>query len=128
MRVLVAFAVTVSAALVLARAGGAGTPDRPSGVSAEDWVPLSGSLGLVFVHYDPTAMLGRAPQANSDTQESSPPAVASRLQASPTDLIAPTIPLVRSALVRSEARAGEPVHGYLMVKQGQLWRRLVVAA
>ena len=127
MRVLVAFAVTVSAALVLARAVGADVPDRPLGVSAEDRVLLSASLGLVLVH-DPTVIPGNAPQANPGEQESSPPGAASRLRAAPTDLIAPTIPLVRAALEHSEARAGEPVHGYLMVKQGKLWRRLVVAS
>ena len=40
--------------------------------------------------------------------------------------MAPTIPAVRTAVEHAEAR--EPLHGYLMVKQNGVWRRLLVTA
>jgi hypothetical protein len=45
--------VLVASAFLASSAGGASgtaTPDRPPGIAAADWVPLSSSLGVVLVH------------------------------------------------------------------------------
>jgi hypothetical protein len=48
MRVFAALIVVISATLILSRAVGAGAADRPPGVSAADWAPITDSLGIVL--------------------------------------------------------------------------------
>lgn len=126
MRARVAWIVLVATSVVLSSAVGAGAPeDRPSGVAASDWVPISNSLGLV---------LTEARGASASTKDCAcykqglcgscgpiPPRIAD-----PTLLLAPTSAAVRKAVEHAEAQ--EPIHGYLMVKQNGIWRRLVVSA
>lgn len=51
MRALLASLLLVTACVGLSSAVGAGAPlDRPPGVAAADWIPISTSLGLVIAH------------------------------------------------------------------------------
>lgn len=72
MRALVASILLGIVSVGLSAAGSTGAaPDRPAGIGASDWVPLSNSLGLVVLHPrertvtmpvpDPTALLIRQP-------------------------------------------------------------------
>ena len=91
----------VAAIAVLAGAGvagaiGANSPNRPPGVSADEWAPINDSVGVVLVQ-------GMIPTGAQRTQP----------------LRAGIFPNVGAALV-------SPVSGYLMVKRGNTWQRLVV--
>ena len=119
MRSVTTLALIVVAGFALSAASGGAAPDRPEGIEVDKWVPLSGSLGVVLVP-DADEQTAATPQASSTDSAEKPVA---RI-GTPQDLFAPTIPLVRSAIEHAEAR--EPVHGYLMFKQGNVWRRLVV--
>ena len=116
MRSVTTLALIVVAGFALSAASGGVAPDRPEGIAVDQWVPLSGSLGVVLVP-DADEQTAATPQADSAGKP------VARI-GTPQDLFAPTIPLVRSAIEHAEAR--EPVHGYLMFKQGNVWRRLVV--
>jgi len=72
MRALLASILLVIVSVGLSTAGSAGAaPDRPPGIAASDWVPLSKTLGLVVLHPrertvtmpvpDPTALLIHQP-------------------------------------------------------------------
>ena len=100
-----ALAVIAAAAVSLALSSHA--PDRPPGVSADHWAPISAKLGVVLVP-DP----GLEPQ---------PPKVMAA--GDRTTLIAPPTPAVQKVI-----EEGHPVRGYIMVKQGELWRPLQVVA
>ena len=50
MRSLVALVLAVSAVVTVPSAVGAGAPNRPPGVSADDWAPISDSLGVALMH------------------------------------------------------------------------------
>ena len=50
MKNFVAFVVLVTAACGLSSAIGADAPNRPPGVAAMDWVPISDSAGIVLLH------------------------------------------------------------------------------
>ena len=116
MRSVTTLALIVVAGFALSAASGGPAPDRPEGIAVDQWVPLSGSVGVVLV-----------PDADEKEAAASSPDSAGKpvvRVGTPQDLFAPTIPLVRSALEHAEAR--EPVHGYLMFKQGNVWRRLEV--
>jgi len=77
----------------------AGAPDRPAGVSAKEWIPISDSLGIVMVPREPTAIMGRVDPDKRTMQL--PPA---------------GMPLLLKP----------PVDGYFMVKGLGGWTRLVV--
>lgn len=89
-------AATVAAIATFAsmRAVGADAPNRPPGVSADEWAPINDSVGVVLVQ-------GMIPVGVQ-------PAVR-----------AGNLPLNGAALI-------SPVSGYLMVKRGRVWQRLVV--
>jgi hypothetical protein len=91
----------VAAIAVLAGAGvagaiGANSPSRPPGVSADEWAPINDSVGVVLVQ-------GMIP---TGAQRAEPPR-------------AGIFPNTGAALIA-------PVSGYLMVKRGHTWQRLVV--
>jgi hypothetical protein len=89
--------------------------DHPPGVDAAHWVPLGQSIGIVLT--------SDADEAHASKGAPLKPLL---LPGDRTVLIAPTSSLVRDAVERAEAR--EPIHGYLMVKQGGTWRRLIVTS
>jgi hypothetical protein len=62
MRYLVGLVLLVSAVVIASSAIGAGAPSRPPGVSADDWAPVSDSLGVVLVHR-PAGPIAVAPTA-----------------------------------------------------------------
>jgi hypothetical protein len=88
--------VAVVATFALMQAVGANAPDRPPGVSADEWAPINDSLGVVLVQ-------GMIP---IDATHAQTPRAA-------------ILPFNGAALV-------SPVSGYLMVKRGHTWQRLVV--
>jgi hypothetical protein len=97
MKTIHAFAaVAVLAAVGTAGAIGANSPSRPPGVSADEWAPISDTVGVVLVQ-------GMIPMG---AQRAQPPR-------------AGILPNTGAALISS-------VSGYLMVKRGHTWQRLVV--
>jgi hypothetical protein len=46
--VITSVAVTVAATFALMQAFGANAPDRPPGVSADEWAPINDSVGVVL--------------------------------------------------------------------------------
>src|ERR1700759_4076215 len=91
--------VAVLATLTLMPAFGADTPNRPPGVSAEEWAPISDTVGVVLIQ-------GMIPTGGAGSP-GPPPAAAISL------------PTIGAALI-------SPVSGYLMVRRGHTWQRLIV--
>jgi hypothetical protein len=53
MKAFFASVLLVASVIGLTSAGGAAdSPDRPPGLAAADWVPISDSLGIVLLHHD----------------------------------------------------------------------------
>ena len=86
--------IAAFATFALMQAVGAEAPNRPPGVSADEWTPINDSVGVVLVQ-------GMIPVGVQ------PPARVG------------TVPMNGAALI-------SPVSGYLMVKRGRTWQRLVV--
>jgi hypothetical protein len=89
-------AITVLAVLGVAGAIGANSPNRPPGVSADEWAPINDTVGVVLVQ-------GMIPMGEQRAQPPRPG----------------ILPNTGAALI-------SPVSGYLMVKRGHTWQRLVV--
>jgi hypothetical protein len=89
-------AITVLAVLGVAGAIGANSPNRPPGVSADEWAPINDSVGVVLVQ-------GMIPTGAERTKT----------------------PSVKN-LPNTGANLISPISGYLMVKRGHTWQRLVV--
>jgi hypothetical protein len=105
MKTLVGIAFFVLAASGLSFAVSSNAPDRPRGIAADHWAPISSTLGVVLV---------------SDTEQNgSPPRVMGAVD--PTALIDVPSPAVQAIIDE-----GQPVRGYLMVKRGKVWRPLTV--
>jgi hypothetical protein len=100
MLVTAAAIALISAAAVMHAAGAEG-PDRPPGVKASEWAPISDSLGVVLVaqNFSPGGPSG---PLNSDSQAK------------------PFIQHLDGSVLAS------PATGYFMVKRGGHWVRLVV--
>ena len=129
MKVVVGIVFGVLAVLGLSFAAGRNAPDRPPGVAADRWAPISDTLGFVLV--PDSALSGLPPLAvgavgvplNSDP-------------VAPVDRMAPTTALADrtglyaapSAAVQAIIEEGQPVRGYIMVKRGKVWRPLTVVA
>ncbi len=123
MKALPGFALAAIAACTLSLALSSNAPDRPRGVSADRWAPISNTLGVVLV---PDAPLGAdmplspvGPGSMSPGEMGpgpSDPAYLSRMA-----LIAPITPAVQAIIDE-----GRPVRGYIMVKRGKTWRPLAV--
>jgi hypothetical protein len=106
MKVVVGIVFGVLAVLGLSLAAGRNAPDRPPGIAADRWAPVSDTLGFVLV-------------PDSDLKATPPLPVGAGL----TDLYAqPT------AAVQAIIEEGYPVRGYIMVKRGRIWRPLTVVA
>jgi hypothetical protein len=97
-QLIVGVAVAAVAAMSYV-ATSADAPDRPAGVSAKEWVPISASMGIVLVSREPTAIVGRV---DPDTKT---------MQLPPSGM-----PLLLKP----------PAEGYFMVKGAGGWTRLVV--
>lgn len=102
-------AAAAIATFALMQALGADAPSRPPGVSASEWAPISDTMGVVLVGLQPTAMdapiITPSPASGAATRNMG--AGAANGASGGAALIA-------------------PVSGYLMVKRGSIWQRLVV--
>jgi hypothetical protein len=127
MRVVIGLAITLFAVSGLTLALSSNAPDRPPGIPADRWAPISSTLGIVLV--PDTGLTAPAspplqvqPAAAPATNESklSPGAVpnvdGTALYAEPT------------AKVKAIIEEGQPVRGYIMVKRAKVWRPLAVVA
>ena len=101
----------VLATFVLMRAVGADAPNRPPGVAANEWAPISDTLGIVLV--DTQMAAGDAPIV----MQSPTSGTAGRNIGVPRNAVGGD--MVGAALI-------SPVTGYPMVKRGKLWQRLIV--
>jgi hypothetical protein len=102
-------AVAVLATVTAWAAMGADAPgSRPPGVGAQDWAPISDTLGVVFDQARPPA--GDA--VNSVPGETGVPAPRANR------------PISGSGL--GGALLIPPISGYLMVKRGNLWQRVIL--
>ena len=125
MKMLIRFAIAIVAIAGLSLAFSDNAPDRPPGVPADRWAPISATLGVVLVPDSmPSAEVpppAGAPAPIADTLSAGPkvPVVVGGVD--PTALIAPP-----TAAVRKIMAEGQPVRGYIMVKRGKLWRPLQV--
>jgi len=88
---------------------GADAPNRPPGVSANEWAPISDTMGVVLVDQQPTALdapiISPSPASGAATRN-----------------------IGAGAAIGAGGGAAltAPISGYLMVKRGSLWQRLVV--
>ncbi|HTY94727.1 MAG TPA: hypothetical protein VMC02_12615 [Steroidobacteraceae bacterium] len=107
--VILAGVVLAGAVLAGALDAGAAAPDRPPGISAAEWAPINATMGVVLVDRLPGAI------------------DAPIVQPSPASGAA-TRNLGAGALIGAGGGAAliPPVTGYLMVRQGGIWKRLVV--
>lgn len=98
-------ALVLISAVIVVHAVGADAPNRPPGVSASEWAPVSDTLGIVLVQQN----FGAGDSALTR------PADPGDAQGRPLP-IAPQLGLFLSP----------PANGYFMVKRGDRWVRLVV--
>jgi hypothetical protein len=105
MKMLVtAGAVALFSAVAVMHALGANGPDRPPGLSASQWAPVSDSLGVVLVPEIFTPADPVAPQPGD----------------APRTGHLPLFQPMNGSVLAS------PANGYFMVKRGGHWVRLVV--
>jgi len=100
-------AVAALATFTLMRAVGADAPSRPPGVSAADWAPISETMGVVVVEQLPGA--GDAPIVTDSAEPGRGLGTGRGVGAG----------RVGAALI-------SPISGYLMMKRGSVWQRLIV--
>jgi hypothetical protein len=130
MKTLIGIAIAVIAGAVIASAGWSlarsnDAPDRPPGVAADRWAPISTTLGVVLVPDSGLSAESPLP-AGGQTAPAGGPMAEPKIvvgAVDPTALIAPP-----TAAVRKVIEEGQPVRGYIMVKRGKLWRPLLVVA
>jgi hypothetical protein len=127
MKTIVGIVFGVLAVLGLSLAAGRNAPDRPPGIAADRWAPISETLGFVLV---PDSELSALPPLAVGA-----PGVPVRLDpVAPVDRMAPAAaPGDRTGLYAAPSPAvqaiideGQPVRGYIMVKRGKVWRPLTV--
>lgn len=118
MKALFGIVLTAMAVLGLSLAFSSNAPDRPPGVSADRWAPISNGLGVVLI---PDSNLRPAPAPlvgpfGGGAIHSGDPAyvTATALYIDPT-------PAVQKII-----EEGTPVRGYIMVRRGKVWRPLMV--
>lgn len=124
MRILAPLVLLLSSVVSASSTIAANAPDRPPGVDASHWVTLGKSIGVVLT-------IGEEATGNaSSTKSTLPPLPVGTWCGScirdRTVMVVPTRPFVLRAVERAEAR--EPLRGYLMVKQGGVWRRLLLTS
>ena len=118
MKSLISIAIALVAIAGLSLAFSDNAPNRPPGVAADHWAPISATLGVVMIPDSglsaesplPTAAPTAGPKVPIGTVD-------------PNALIAPPTPAVRRII-----EEGRPVRGYIMVRRGKLWRPLQVVA
>ena len=109
MRALVAAIFLIATPLVLSGAAGAdASADRPAGIAASDWVPISSSLGLVLMHPERNSGSGKDCACYKEGRCASCGPMPARQPDRTVLLLTP------------------PTEGYLMVKLGSGWVRLVI--
>jgi hypothetical protein len=127
MKAVVGLVFGLLAVVGLSFAAGRNAPDRPPGIAADRWAPISDTLGFVLVpDSESNAQFPLAVGAPGQPVRSDPVA--------PIDRMAPAIaPGDRtglyanpSAAVQAISEEGRPVRGYIMVKRGKVWRPLTV--
>ena len=118
MRILALLLLLLSSGTFVSSTVAASAPDRPPGVDADHWIALGESIGVVL-----TTGEGATRTGNAGSHSGPPPSV---MPVDRTALLAPTRPFVLRAVEHAEAR--EPVQGYLMMKQGGTWRRLLLTS
>jgi hypothetical protein len=105
MKTVVGLALLVLGACGLSFAVSSNAPDRPPGIAADRWAPISSTMGVVLV---PDSEL-----------RGLPPRLVGAVD--PTGLFAEPSPAVQAIIDE-----GQPVRGYIMVKRGKVWRPLTV--
>jgi hypothetical protein len=123
-KTLMGLAIVVVAMAGLSLAFSDNASDRPPGVAADRWTPISATLGVVLVP-DSGLTAESPPPAGGPSPPDGGPLAGPKgvVGADPTALIAPPSPAVRKII-----EEGQPVRGYIMVKRGKLWRPLLVVA
>jgi hypothetical protein len=126
MKTVVGLALGVLAVCGLSFALSSNAPDRPPGISADRWAPISSTLGIVLVPDSELSALPPLAVGATGPAPRSTPGPAPRLAeigpiADPTGLIAAPSPAVQAII-----EEGQPVRGYIMVKRGKVWRPLAV--
>jgi hypothetical protein len=97
--------VAVLAAIAIFGAVAADAPSRPPGVSAQEWAPISATMGVVLDQPLPPA---------GEVSEPAQPSLDGRLNRKGGDQLA-----LGAALI-------PPISGYLMVKRGNAWQRVIL--
>jgi hypothetical protein len=106
---IAAIAILAGGVGAVAGAIGADAPNRPPGVSANEWAPISDTMGVVLMDHQLT------------------PEDAPMVRPSPASGAATRDIGVGAAIgAGGGAALIAPVNGYLMVKRGSVWQRLVV--
>jgi hypothetical protein len=120
MKALAAIGI-ILAAITLSFASAGKAVDRPPGIAADQWFPISDHLGLVISDYQP----GLDPLIDNGPTKLLPP---------PTDRVLPRSPAPGTTLPRNPVDARQPssaapaLTGYLMIKQGGHWARVSVVS
>ena len=122
MKKFVGLALAVLVACGLSFAASSNAPDRPPGIAADRWAPISATLGVVLIPDSDLNAPARLPVGAAGP----PPGLAPQSpQVAPivdrTGLYADPSPTVQAIIDE-----GRPVRGYVMVKRGKVWRPLVV--
>jgi hypothetical protein len=103
MKMLVtAGAIAIASSVAVMHAIGADAPNRPPGVNASDWAPISDTMGFVLVEKVP-----RAPELDPGIHPRGPEAG-------------------QSAVVPPAVGGHLMIGGYLMIRRGDAWQRLIV--
>jgi hypothetical protein len=125
MKTLIRIVIALVAIAGLSLAFSDNAPDRPPGVAADRWAPISATLGFVLVPDSGLSAESAPPVGGSSAPYGAPEPGAKIVVGAvdPTALIAPLTPGVRKVI-----EEGQPVRGYIMVKRGKLWRPLLVVA
>jgi hypothetical protein len=128
MKAVVGLAFGVLALCGLSFAVSSNAPDRPPGVGADRWAPISATLGVVLVPDSELSALPPLAVGAAGPPPRTSPGPSPRLPeitpiADPTGLFAAPSPAVQAII-----EEGQPVRGYIMVKRGKVWRPLTVVA
>jgi hypothetical protein len=132
MKAVVGIVFGLLAVVGLSFAAGRDAPDRPPGIAADRWAPISDTLGFVLVPDSDLSDLNAPPKLavgpSGVPVRSDPVAPIDRM--APPAAIADRTGLYASpsAAVQAIIEEGDPVRGYIMVKRGKLWRPLTVVA
>ena len=130
MKVIVGIVFGVLAVLGLSLAAGRNAPDRPPGIAADRWAPISDTLGFVLVPDSDLTDLNAPPKlavgASGWPVRSDPVAPVDRMAPQAAMLDRTGLYANPTAAVQAVIEEGHPVRGYIMVKRGKVWRPLTV--